>query len=62
MPFLTMYSNVKATSAAVSGTPSCHLMPERMWIVQVLPSAEMPPFWVVGKALARSRVGWLRLP
>ena len=28
-------------SAAVSGTPSDHFTPSRMWNVQVLPSAEV---------------------
>ena len=32
---------VKATSRAVSGSPSCHFMPSRMWKVQVLPSSEV---------------------
>ena len=32
---------VKATSRAVSGSPSCHFMPSRMWKVQVLPSSDV---------------------
>jgi hypothetical protein len=34
-----MYCQLAATSSAVSGEPSCHLTPERILNVQVLPSS-----------------------
>ncbi len=34
-------SYVKATSRAVSGTPSCHFMPSLIWNVHVRPSSEV---------------------
>ena len=46
-------SSVKITSAAVKGWPSCQVTPGRSLMVQVRPSALMPPFCWVGISVAR---------
>ena len=52
-----MRASVYATSAEVSGTPSCQRTPVRRWYVIVFPSALMPPFCLVGTSRARSGEG-----
>jgi hypothetical protein len=43
---------VKATSADVTGVPSCQVGPSRRRIVYTRPSAEMPPLATVGTSAA----------
>ena len=44
---------VKTTSPAVNGWPSCHCTPGRSLTVNAVPSFEMPPLAWVGMAAAR---------
>ena len=46
---------VKMTSRAVNGAPSCHFTPGRSLTVNTVPSFEMPPFFCVG--ISRARFG-----
>ena len=61
-PFLMITLYEKATSPAVSGWPSCHFTPGLIFTVQVRPSAEMPPFSLVGSSAARSVIGRPSVP
>ncbi len=56
-PFLMITLYEKATSAAVSGWPSCHFTPGRILTVQVLPSGEMSPLALVGSSVASWGMG-----
>src|SRR5258708_29445832 len=49
---LTRSSIENLTSSAVKDAPSCHLTPLRSLIVQLSPSAEIPPFATVGISAA----------
>src|SRR5947208_13870183 len=47
------YSQLKTTSSAVNGVPSCHLTPGLSFQVTDLPSEARPPFWFEGISAGR---------
>ena len=47
------YSQVKITSSAVNGLPSCQVTPCLIFQVTFIPSLERPPFWRLGTSWAR---------
>ncbi|MET3345622.1 hypothetical protein ABIF52_006003 [Bradyrhizobium japonicum] len=53
------YCQVKTTSSAVKGLPSCHRTPCFSFQVTLVPSGERPPFALVGTSAARQG---MRLP
>ena len=49
----TAYSQLKTTSSAVKGFPSCHWTFRFSFQVTEVPSLATPPFWTVGVSAAR---------
>ena len=47
------YSQLKTTSSAVNGFPSCHWTFRLSFQVTDVPSLATPPFWTVGTSAAR---------